>query len=79
MVVFTAKRPGFSRGQMEMALGLPAEPTPTLMDKARKAAPGFDIYALWQEWKDFAEGRSEPPRNIDAAFLGFCKRRAKAA
>ncbi|MDA7423046.1 replication initiator protein A [Tritonibacter multivorans] len=76
-VVFTAKRPGFTQGQIEMALGLPMEPSPALLGKARRAAPGFDIYALYAEWKAFAERMNEPPRSLDAAFLGFCKKRAK--
>ena len=76
-VAFTAKRPGFARGQIEMALGLPAAPSPALLDKARRAAPRMDVYALYDEWRQFAEARDEPPRNVDAAFLGFCKRRSK--
>jgi hypothetical protein len=75
-VVFKAKRPGFSKGQMEMALGFPSTPSPALVEKARRAAPGFDIYALYQEWRGFAQAQSEPPRSIDAAFLGFCKKRS---
>lgn len=75
-VVFKAKRPGFSKGQIEMALGLPSTPSPALVEKARRAAPGLDIYALYQEWRGFAGGQSEPPRSIDAAFLGFCKKKS---
>ncbi|SMX33412.1 Replication initiator protein A [Maliponia aquimaris] len=76
-VVFNAKRAGFSRGQIEMALGIPATPSPALIDKARRAAPGFDVYMLYEEWRGFASAQKEPPRNFDAAFLGFCKKRAK--
>ena len=77
-VVFKAQRSGFSKGQMEMALGFSSTPSPALMEKARRAAPGFDIYALYQEWRGFAQGRSEPPRSIDAAFLGFCKKKVES-
>ncbi len=38
--------------------------------KAREAAPTWDIYVLEQEWRAWA---TEPPRNADAAFLGFCR------
>ena len=76
-VVFNAKSPGFARGQIEMALGLPSSPSPALIEKARRAAPGFDIYVLYQEWCSFANAQQEPPRNLDAAFLGFCKKQAK--
>jgi len=40
-------------------------------DLARKAAPGWDIYALEHEWKEWI---TEPPRNPDAAFVGFCRK-----
>ncbi|KUF08751.1 replication initiator protein A [Pseudoponticoccus marisrubri] len=75
-VVFRARRPGFARGQLELALGLPATPAPALVEKARRAAPGLDIYRLYEEWRGFADARTEPPRSLDAAFLGFCRKRA---
>ena len=76
-VVFTAKRDGFSKRQTEMAFGLPDTPSPALVEKARRAAPGFDIYMLYSEWREFTRRQEEPPRNLDAAFLGFCKKRMK--
>lgn len=39
--------------------------------KAKKAAPGWDIYALEQEWRAWM---TESPRNPDAAFIGFCRK-----
>lgn len=44
--------------------------------KARKAAPGYDVYALLAEWQAFATDKA-PPDNADAAFIGFCKARHK--
>ena len=77
-VNFTVKRSGFAKQrQGEMELGLPATPSPGLVEKARRAAPGLDVYALYQDWLIFARGQETPPRNLDAAFLGFCKKRAK--
>lgn len=38
---------------------------------ARDAAPGWDVYALEQEWREWM---TEPPRNPDAAFIGFCRK-----
>ena len=38
---------------------------------ARTVAPGWDIYHLEQEWRDWI---TEPPRDVDAAFLGFCRK-----
>ena len=44
---------------------------PETYDKAKEAAPGWDIYGLEDEWRDWM---TEPPRNPDAAFIGFCKK-----
>lgn len=45
-------------------------------EKAKKAAPGYDVYALEQEWRDFWEKSGSPKlKNSDAAFIGFCKKR----
>ncbi len=38
-------------------------------EAARAAAPGWDVYRLEQEWREWM---TEPPRNSDAAFAGFC-------
>jgi len=77
-VVFTVKQEGFSKRQAELFdVGFPDAPSPALLDKARRAAPGYDIYALYSEWRSFAQGQAEAPRSLDAAFLGFCKKRVK--
>jgi plasmid replication initiation protein len=39
--------------------------------RAREAAPGWDVYVLEQEWRDWM---TETPRNPDAAFIGFCRK-----
>ena len=49
--------------------------SPNTFDKARRAAPGYDIQGLYQQWQRFAAQQTEPPRNPDGAFIGFCKRR----
>lgn len=68
----TAPRPR----QAELDLGASAmQVSPDAFEKARKAAPGYDIQALYHEWMSFAAGQAELPRNATAAFLGFCKRR----
>jgi len=38
---------------------------------ARMAAPDWDIDLLEQEWRGWA---TEPPRDADAAFVGFCRK-----
>ena len=40
-------------------------------EKARAEAPGWDVYALEQEWRDWI---TEAPRDPDRAFLGFCRK-----
>lgn len=44
---------------------------PETYDKARLAAPGWDVYVLEQDWRDWM---TEAPRNSDAAFIGFCRK-----
>lgn len=45
---------------------------PDTYDRARAAAPGWDVRVLEQEWRAWA---GEVPKNADAAFVGFCKNR----
>lgn len=45
--------------------------SPDIYEKARANAPGWDIYAIEREWREWI---TEPPRNPNAAFLGFCKK-----
>ena len=40
-------------------------------EEAKRLAPGWDVYHIEQEWRDWL---TEPPRNPDAAFLGFCRK-----
>lgn len=43
--------------------------------EARRAAPGWDVYALEQQWLDWmADGGLDAPANPDKAFLGFCRK-----
>ncbi len=44
---------------------------PETHNKAREAAPGWDVHMLEREWRDWMQ---EPPRNPDAAFIGFCRK-----
>lgn len=45
-------------------------------EKARRSAPGYDIYALEQEWRDHWITTGKPVlQNPDSAFIGFCKHR----
>ncbi|KAB8333624.1 replication initiator protein A [Scytonema tolypothrichoides VB-61278] len=45
-------------------------------EKARSAAPGYDVYALEQEWLQWWKDSGEPElRSSDAAFIGFCRQK----
>jgi len=44
---------------------------PETYDQARKAAPGWDVRYLEGEWREWIV---EPPRDADAAFIGFCRK-----
>ena len=46
-------------------------------EKAREAAPGLDIYALEQDWREWIRNKSEPKKGYEAAFIGFCRQRYK--
>lgn len=38
---------------------------------AREVSPGWDIYHLEREWRDWI---IKPPRDADRAFIGFCRK-----
>lgn len=45
--------------------------SPDAYHDARLEAPGWDVYHLESEWREWI---TEPPRNTDAAFIGFCRK-----
>lgn len=58
--------------------GLPAL-LPETIEKAKRAAPRYDVYWLEQEWRNwwYSSGRPDID-NAQAAFIGFCKKRFEA-
>ena len=46
-------------------------------EMARQIAPGFDIYYLESEWREWASNRGEPVSFPDAAFINFVKGKVK--
>ena len=49
--------------------------SPDTMAEARLAAPGWDVYVLENEWRNWMiDGGLDAPKNPDKAFLGFCKK-----
>ena len=45
---------------------------PETVEKARVAAPGWDIHALEQQWREWIAKKKELPKRPDTAFLAFC-------
>lgn len=59
-------------------LGYTIKLKPETYEVAREAAPGWDIYVIEQEWREWVvnllEQGMEPPRSPDSAFVGFCRK-----
>jgi len=61
-----------------------ASPNPVLKlrtatyEKAKNAAPNFDIYYLETEWRDWVGKQNTPTTNADGSFITFCKNKQKA-
>jgi plasmid replication initiation protein len=47
---------------------------PETFEKAKRVAPGWDVYYLEREWREWIAGR-EKPNNPDAAFIAFCRKK----
>lgn len=62
---------------LELADDIPALPT-DVFELAKAAAPGYDVYALEQEWRKWWVKSGRPKLvNPSAAFVGFCASRSK--
>ncbi len=49
---------------------------PETFHDARTVAPGYDVYFLEKEWRQFWYESGQPElTNPDAAFIGFCRSR----
>src|SRR5579872_6982 len=58
---------------------LPALATETY-EEARNAAPGYDVYGLESEWREWWANSGKPKlHDPGAAFIGFCRSRHKRA
>ena len=53
----------------------PVKLSPIDYERARKAAPGWDIYYLESEWREWYEKTGKIPDKPGKAFVGFCKQR----
>ncbi len=73
-VIFTKREDDKPKVQVQVRRG-PRLRTNTYL-KAKKAAPGFDVYYLEQEWIDWWYKSGEPElKTPDGAFINFCKKR----
>ena len=53
---------------------------PETYNDARIVAPGYDVYYLEEQWREFWVDSGKPElKSADAAFIGFCKRRHERA
>ncbi len=48
---------------------------PETYEKARAAAPGWDIHVLEQQWREWMSKKKELPRRPDSAFVAFCRKK----
>ncbi len=46
-------------------------------EEGRRSAPGWDIYGLEAEWRDWLAKKSIVPRSPERHFVAFCKRRGQ--
>ena len=44
-------------------------------EHAKKAAPGWDVYELERQWREWIANK-EPPQKPDTAFVAFCRKKA---
>jgi plasmid replication initiation protein len=48
---------------------------PDAFEAAREAAPGWDVYYLEQEWRQWmSDGGMDAPKSPGKAFVGFCRK-----
>ncbi len=43
-------------------------------ERAKAAAPGWDVYSLEQDWRSWI-AKKEQPENPGAAFVAFCRKK----
>ena len=48
-------------------------------ERAKKVAPGWDIYELERQWREWIAKKKEPPKRPDAAFVAFCRKKFQQA
>lgn len=51
----------------------------SVYEKAKKVAPGWDVYALENEFREWVQKNGHQADNPEAAFIGFCRKKGAAA
>jgi hypothetical protein len=59
-------------GQSIGGLSLP----PSAIEQGRKVAPGWDIYTLERQWREWMADKPKP-KTAAGSFVGFCKEKGK--
>lgn len=68
------RTPGLSQETPPNSIVLP----PRAYEMAKEAAPGYDVYYLEQEWREWMEKKNQGPKQSPTqAFVGFCRNKAK--
>lgn len=70
IVTFTSRRRAVPAGRQSR---LPLLMTETY-ERAKRAAPDWDVYTLEREWREWSARRTAP-QNPDAAFIAFCRQK----
>lgn len=79
MVIFTNRRTIRPALSAPTAKGFDTPLNPESYHDARIVAPGWDVHYLEQQWRSWVahsmeEAGMEPPRSLDRAFIGFCRK-----
>lgn len=76
----TTPYPSTAERQQELlppSNALPYELPAFLAESAKQKAPRYDVYDLWEDFKEFNESTGVVLDDWKKAFLGFCRRRAE--
>ncbi|MGR3436916.1 MAG: replication initiator protein A, partial [Shimia sp.] len=78
VLVVTARRAFLekytAKPDQDTTTGGPALPlSAEALERARELAPTWDVAVLADEWRGFAARCEQPPKDPEAAFLGFCR------
>ena len=81
-VTFTNRRTAKAKPRQQMRDLFASEPQlrDGSYEKARSAAPGYDIHGLFHEWVSWWRDSGSPElKSPDAAFISFCRKRHERA